>query len=337
MEFNLFENMVSLEHLFECWDLFRRGKRENFDVQVFERHREDNIFSLRDDLMSLEYKHGAYFQFDVFEPKKRNINAASVKDRLVHQIVFSVLSKVFDKRFIFHSFSNRANKGTHLGSSFLTKMLCKSSLNGTRSCYALKMDVRKFFDHVDHSILKMLIRRVIGDEKMLKIVDIIIDSFQMDGKRIGLPLGNLTSQLFSNIYLHELDVFVKHKLRKKFYLRYCDDFIIVSHDLSELKELVPLIGSFLNDSLRLTLHPKKIILRKLSQGIDFLGYIHFLHHKLMRVSTKKRMLRRLHYAQELFFANKITPTSMDQRLQSYLGLLSHANQHNLSQAIKNAF
>jgi retron-type reverse transcriptase len=199
------------------------------------------------------------------------------------------------------------------------------------------MDVRKFFDHIDHAILKMLIRRVIGDDKMLKIIDIIIDSFQMDGKKIGLPLRNLTSQLFSNIYLHELDVFIKHTLRKKFYLRYCDDFSIVSHDLSELKELIPLVVSFLNDSLRLTLHPQKIILRKLSQGIDFLGYIHFVHNKLMRVSTKRRMLRRLNQAQGFFFADKITPTSMDQRLQSYLGLLSHANQHTLSQALKNAF
>ena len=329
--------MVSLENLFECWDLFRRGKRQKYDVQVFERHREDNIFSLRDDLISLKYKHGAYFQFDVFDPKKRNINAASVRDRLVHQVVFSTLSSIFDKRFIFHSFSSRSGKGTHLGSSFLMKMLHESSLNGSLNCYALKMDIKKFFDNIDHAILKKLIRKVVNDEKLLKIVDIIIDSFQMDGKRVGVPLGNVTSQLFANIYLHELDVFIKHKLRKKFYLRYCDDFIIVSHDFSELKELIPLVGLFLNDSLQLKLHPKKIILRSLHQGIDFLGYIHFFHHQLLRMSTKKRMFRRLHHAQELFFANKITATSMDQKLQSYLGLLSHANHYTLSQILKNAF
>ena len=194
MNYPLFEKMISLEYLFESWYAFRRGKRKKLDVQIFERHLEDNIFSLRDELASCEYKHGPYFQFDVFDPKRRFISAASVRDRLVHQMVFSLLSDVFEKRFIFHSFSSRLGKGTHLGCDFLKRMLLKASQNGSQDCYALKMDVRRFFANVDQALLKQLLQKAIGDEKMLEITDIIIDSFQTEGaEKIGLPLGNVTT------------------------------------------------------------------------------------------------------------------------------------------------
>jgi len=189
-------------------------------VQTFERHREDHIFALQDELASFTYTHGPYIEFDVFDPKRRHISAASVKDRLVHQLVYSLLSPVFDKKFIFHSFSSRLEKGTHLACKCLRDMIRKVGRNGSCHCFSLKFDVRKFFDTTDHGILKHLLRRVVKDEKLLAITDIIIDSFQTGGiKKTGLPLGNLTSQLFANVYLHELDVFVKETLKKKFYLR----------------------------------------------------------------------------------------------------------------------
>jgi RNA-directed DNA polymerase len=189
-------------------------------------------------------------------------------------------------------------------------------------------------------ILKTLIRKSVADEKALKIIDTIIDGFKVNSgpsRNVGIPLGNSTSQLFANVYLHELDDFIKQELRERYYLRYCDDFIILSNDKDHLKSLIVSIREFLRKTLQLELHPKKLIIRKLSQGIDFVGYVLFLRYTLVRTRTKQRMKKRLRKAYEAYLQNKMDGASLDQRLQSYLGILSHANQHLLSQAIKNAY
>lgn len=332
----LFEEMTSLSHIFQCWDQFRRGKRKRKEVQSFERHLEDNIFQLQGDLKTFQYLHAPYDQFYVTDPKQRHISKATVRDRLVHQVVYDTLTEVLDRKFIFHSLSSRLEKGTHLGVSQLHQMIRKMSVNGTRPCYALKMDIRRFFDTVDHQVLKTILRKTIQDEDVLKITDMIIDSFKL-GDNLGIPLGNVTSQLFANIYLHELDSFVKHTLKERYYIRYCDDFIILSNNEEHLKHLIISIQEFLAKKLKLELHPKKVILRKLTQGIDFVGYVLFEKHVLLRTQSKQRMKRRLKEAYESFLIGKTAAAPMDQKLQSYLGILSHANQHRLSQAIKNAY
>lgn len=332
--------MSSLEYLFQCWNQFRRGKRKKKDVQFFERYLEDHIFQLHEELTTFTYRHGRYHFFDIFDPKERHIGKACVKDRLVHQMVYATLIAIFDKRFIFHSLSSRLGKGTHLGLDHLQRMIRKVSANGKKPCFALKMDIKKFFDSMDHTLLKRLIRKNVHDEKVLQLVDLIIDSFQVrEGALggVGIPLGNVTSQLFANIYLHVLDDFVKRVLRIRYYLRFCDDFIFLSNDENLLKALIPLIRNFLQQHLRLELHPKKVTIRKLSQGIDFVGYIFFSKHRLIRTRTKQRMKRRLKKAYVDYLQGKISASSMDQRLQSYLGILSHSNQNNLSQALKNAY
>lgn len=330
--------MISLEHLFESWDQFKRGKRKREDVQFFERYLEDHIFEIHDQLSTFQYQADPYAQFYITDPKQRHISKATVRDRLVHQMVYDILSPIFDPKFIFHSLSSRLSKGTHVGVVHLQKMIRKVSQNGAMPCFALKMDIRRFFDTIDHQILKRLIRKTIVDEKVLLIIDTIIDSFRVSDKQnIGIPLGNVTSQLFANIYLHELDDFIKQRLRERYYLRYCDDFIILSNDPIHLNSLIPIIQDFLRSHLQLELHPKKVIIRKLSQGIDFIGYVLFEHHILLRTRTKKRMKKRLYEAYECYVSGKLDTTAMDQRLQSYLGILSHANQHHLSQALKNAY
>jgi retron-type reverse transcriptase len=334
---NLFEKMLSTEHLFQCWNHFRQGKRKRKDVQYFERHLEDNLFALREELRDLNYQHGPYHQFLVFDPKQRFISKARVKDRVVHEMVHSVLSGEFDQEFIFHSLSSRVGKGTHLGISLLQRMIRRVSCNGTKACFGLKMDIKRFFDTVDQQILKTLIRKRIDDEKFLKITEIIIDGFRTDQTQRGIPLGNVTSQLFANIYLHELDLFVKHELRESYYLRYCDDFIFLSHNENHLKSLIDPIREFLKNRLRLELHPSKIVLKKLSQGIDFIGYVLFPKHTLVRTRTKQRMFKKLREAEKLYLKEEISRESLDQTVQSYLGILSHANQHTLSQAIENAY
>lgn len=335
----LFEKFVSIDHLFQSWEEFKRGKRKRKDVQYFGRHLEDNIFQIQQELSSLQYLHAQYDQFYVTDPKQRRISKATVKDRIVHQALYAVLNDILDKKFIFHSLSCRIGKGTHVGIVQLRRMLRKVSANGTRSCYALKMDIRRFFDTVDHQILKNLLRRNIGDEKILTITERIIDGFKIEGSTagIGIPLGNVTSQLFANLYLHELDRFIKHGLKEKSYLRYCDDFILAANSKSHLEGLIDPIQTFLSENLRLKLHPGKMIIKKLTQGIDFVGYVLFPRHTLVRAKTKKRMKKRLKEAFELYMMGKIEAQSMDQRLQSYLGILSHADQRSLITALKNAY
>jgi len=332
----LFEELVSLEHLFQGWTHFRRGKRKRKDIQYFERYLEDRIFQIQADLNSLQYQHGPYEQFYVTDPKQRCISKACVRDRLVHEVVYQLLSPVFDHIFIFHSLSSRVGKGTHFGIEHLKRMTRKVSKNGKFPCFALKMDIKRFFDTVDHRILKTLIRKRVREEPFLVIIDRIIDSFFfLEG--CGIPLGNVTSQLFANIYLHELDDFIKQGLREKYYLRYCDDFVILSRDKAHLQSLIAPIGKFLGTHLHLELHPKKVTIRKLTQGIDFVGYLIFPKHSLVRTRTKQRMKKRLLEASNAYVKGKISDSTMDRKLNSYLGVLSHANQHDLSQALRNAY
>ena len=257
--------MVTVENLMNAWQQFKQGKRKRRDIQYFERRVEDLVFQLSEDLVSQRYQHGQYQHFYVFDPQKRYISKACVRDRLVHQMLYETLSRVFDKTFFDHSFSCRAGKGTHKGIEQLHKILRKVSKNGKQACFSLKMDVQRFFDSVDHNILKELLRKRLKDHRMLHLIDQVIDSFHhlnTDGRPVGLPLGNVTSQIFANVYLHELDQFVKHTLRQQFYLRYCDDLIFVAHDKEELQALVTPIRTFLAQRLKLTVHPKKIILSK---------------------------------------------------------------------------
>ncbi len=291
-------------------------------------------------MVTFQYRHDLYKQFSVSDPKKRQISKASVRDRLVHQLVYSTLTSIFDNKFIFHSLSSRLGKGTHIGVKLLHKMILKVSVNGTQPCFALKMDIKRFFDSINHQTLKTLIRKTLKDESALKIIDTIIESFKVHKGPlgpVGIPLGNATSQLFANIYLHELDDFIKHDLQESYYLRYCDDFIILANNENHLKSLIPIIQKFLTENLQLELHPKKLIIRKLNQGIDFVGYVLFERHILLRAQTKRRMKKRLKKAHEDYLRCKATADNLDQKIQSYLGILSHADQHTLSQTMKNAY
>ncbi len=248
----LFERISSLVFIFDCWDDFIKGKRKRKDIQYFERDLENQLFALQHDLITERYQHGCYSHFHVSDPKQRHISKASVRDRLVHQILYRLLTEVFDRKFIFHSFSSRTGKGTHCAVFLLNRMIKKVSLNGKGPCYALKMDIKCFFDTIHHQILKTLIRKRIGDSRALALIDLVIDSFKVSTGRfgaVGIPLGNATSQVFANIYLHELDDFIKQELREKYYLRYCDDFIILSNSENHLRSLIFLIRDFLSEKL----------------------------------------------------------------------------------------
>lgn len=322
-------DFISVKNLFQSWNEFKKGKRVRADVMLFEYNLEDNIFQLHNELKTKSYVHGGYSSFYVNDPKRRHIHKADVKDRIVHQILYDYLYQLFDKTFIYDSYSCRKEKGTHRAVIRLGNMCRKLSKNYTRDVWALKLDIKKFFASVDHQILKMFLLKKITDENIIWLLDQVIDSFSTDDGR-GIPLGNLTSQIFSNIYLNQLDQFIKHELRVQYYLRYADDFVIISQTKKDFDKYTCILAEFLKENLSLELHPRKIRIRRLEWGIDFLGYIVLLHGVLLpRTKTKKRMLKNLEKKIKEFYIGEIDSRALYQSVNSYTGYLSHANTYRL--------
>lgn len=329
---NIFDKITSLENLFLAWREFRRGKRNKSDVQQFEFNLEDNLFQLHRELSAKTYRHFHYTSFYTKDPKLRHIHKATVRDRVLHHAVFRILYPIFDKTFIFDSYSCRLDKGAHKAVDRLEKFARKLSKNNRRNIFALKCDIRRFFDSVNQGILLELIKKKIQDNTAIWLIERIIKSFRQD-RGGGLPLGNVTSQLFANIYLNELDQFVKHKLRVRYYLRYCDDFVVLEKDKESLIRLVPLIDNFLKAKLKLALHFDKIIIRKYHQGIDFLGYLVLPHCRVLRTKTKRRMFRKIEKQCQDFRAGLVSEESFNQSLQSYFGVLKHCQGYKISRKI----
>ena len=276
----------------------------------------DNILSLHEDLKNKVYRHSSYHAFNISDPKPRNIHKASVRDRLLHHAIYRILYPYFDKKFIFDSYSCRLNKGTHKAMKRFKYFSGKVSKNNTKQCWILKCDVKKFFATIDHRVLLQILKKYIDGESILWLLQRIITSFETSPGK-GLPLGNLTSQLLVNIYMNEFDHFVKHKLKAKYYIRYADDFIILSRDRPYLTIVYQYIEEFLHRHLELLLHPDKVFIKTLSSGLDFLGWVHFPDHRVLRTTTKRRMLKRL------------SLNSSEESKASYRGMLKHGNTNKL--------
>lgn len=290
-------------------------------MQNFEFNLEDNLFQLHKDLVDRKYVHGAYHSFYVTDPKLRHIHKASVRDRVLHHAIFRVLYPVFDRTFVYDSYACRLGKGTHRAVDRLETFVPKISHNNHHNFWVLKCDIRKFFDSIDQPILRSLIIKRADDPNLHWLIDGILNSFSKSPGK-GLPLGNVTSQLFANIYLSELDQFVKRELKVKFYLRYCDDFLLLHRDRERLVVWLDVIRRFLKEKLKLELHPNKITIRKYNQGIDFLGYVVLPHHRVLRTRTKRRILRKL-------ARHAVSPET----LQSYLGILNHCDGFELRKQV----
>jgi retron-type reverse transcriptase len=307
-----------LENLFLAWSEFKKEKTKRKDVLEFEFNLEDNIFQLYRELRTKTYLHSHYSSFYVQDPKLRHIHKAAVRDRITHHLVAKYLKHIYDKTFIHDSYSCRLNKGTHKAVNRLKQFFLKQSKNNKVNFYCLKCDIKRFFDSVDHNILIEILKQKIKDKDILNLLQEIINSFQTMPSK-GIPLGNLTSQYFANIYLNELDKFIKHKLGIKYYLRYTDDFVVLDKNREFLENIINPINRFLKNRLKLSFHPDKIIMRKYNQGIDFLGYVTLPYYRVLRTKTKKRMFKK---------ANQ-------KNIQSYLGILSHCNGYKLEEKLKN--
>lgn len=284
---NLYDEIYDFDNLLKSYYQARKGKSQKKEVIVFEWNLERNLFEIQEKLKNNSYQFGRYQSFYISDPKRRLILAAPFFDRIVHHALCNVIEPIFDKGFIFDSYACRKNKGTHKAVLRLKKFM--RSFND-EDFYIFKADIKKYFPSINREILFQSIKKKIADKDTLKLIEKILSS--VDGEK-GIPIGNLTSQLFANIYLNELDQFVKHQLRAKYYCRYVDDFILLHRERSQLKKWREAIRKFLANKLQLELHPQKQEIFPAKIGVDFLGYHIFNSHILIRQSTVQRFFRRL--------------------------------------------
>lgn len=262
---------VSLRNIWRSWFAFRKGKRPTYELHDFQYHLEKNLFALFQDLNNGRYRHGGYKKFTVCDNKRREISVASVRDRVVHRLVYDFLEKFYDKTFTYDAWSCRKGKGL-LGAIERAQKFLKPHTPRSHFPRVWKCDIRKFFDSVDQEVLLKILSRRIKDSTTLWLLKEIISSFStVSYRKIGMPIDNLTSQIFANIYLNELDRFVKHELKVKEYLRYGDDFIIIENNLEKLKHIRAKSTRFLAEELKLEVNPKSDMIIKAQRGLKFLG------------------------------------------------------------------
>jgi len=302
-----------------------RGKKKRKDVEEFERGLMSNILLLHRELITKTYKHSSYEFFKINDPKPRDIHKAKVRDRLLHRALYRKLYPFFDRTFISDSMSCRFGKGTHKAVNRFRSFAYKVSQNHTRTAWVLKCDIRKFFASINQDTLLAVLDEYIPDKDILTLIANIVGSFHSTRVSVGLPLGNLTSQLFVNIYMNEFDQFMKHRFKAKYYIRYADDFVILSHDRKWLLEVIHPIRDFLWHRLKLQLHPSKVSIGTIAAGIDYLGWVNFTDHRVLRTVTKKRMFRNL--------AVKKYDENYEAIRNSYIGLISHGNGNKLKRRI----
>ncbi len=342
----MYTTLTSWENLLLAYRKASKGKRGHPNVAKFEHRFEDHLFELQDELRHFNYQPGEYRSFYIHEPKRRLISAAPFRDRVVHHALCNLIDPIFERSFIDDSYANRIGKGTH-------RALNRAQVFSRRYRYVLQCDLRQFFPSIDHAILKKEIARKIEDEKVLWLCERILQSgaeilrdeyemvyFDEDDllsitRPRGLPIGNLTSQFWANVYLNPFDHFVKRELRCKGYLRYVDDFLLFADDKKTLNQWKQAIGSRLA-RLRLTTHPHAQA-RPVSEGFTFLGF---------RIFPQKRRLKRqkgLYYQRKLrkmvaaYAEGKITLTDMDASVQGWVNHIRYGNTIGLRKSILSSF
>src|SRR3989338_9523664 len=327
--YNCYKQIVAPENIWRAWLEYRKGKRSRTEVRVFERRLEENLLQLIDDLQRGAYRHGPYQKFLVHDPKKRVISAPSIRDHIVHQAIYNVLYPFFDRVFLPSSFSCRTDKGTHLAVKVLSAYLRQQSLNYARDCWILHGDIKKCFNSIEHETLFRLLTARIYCDRTLTLLREIGNSYSTNtgfGESLrGIPLGNLTSQLFINIYMHELDVFVKEKLRVKKYLRYADDFILVFERAEECQKTALLTREFIEKSLRLSFPTTHEHITNLARGFEVLGQRFLPFYRVIKPRTFRRSRHKFKLRCQQFAKSECDVNALNASWQSVKGMLKYGN------------
>ena len=349
---NIFPLIYDFENLFNAYKKAIKCKRYRPDVMEYTDRLEENLIELQNEFIWKTYSVGRYNIFYVYEPKKRMIMSLQFKDRVAQHAIYSILNPYFEKQFISDSYACRVGKGTHRAIKKLQSWLRKTERKLKRYYY-LKLDISKYFYRVDHEVLMGILQKKIADKDLLHVLSVIINcedthfglplgadvgnvAYDELLGEVGLPIGNLTSQMFANLYLNELDQHCKHKLHLKYYIRYMDDIIILHHDKKFLEKIKQDIAGFLETKLHLQLNNKTCI-RPTSMGIEFVGFRVWSTHIKLRKKTAKKMEKRLKYMFRAFTAGEIDRETLDRSIASYKGILQHFNSYGLRQSLNEMY
>ncbi|MDS4021928.1 MAG: RNA-directed DNA polymerase [Candidatus Competibacter sp.] len=338
----LWPQVVAFDNLWLAWRKARRGKSRTAGAVTFELELESNLLALQCELETGDYQPGMYRLFTLYERKPRLIAAAPFRDRVVHHAVMNVIEPPLDRRFIHDSYACRRDKGVHAA-------VDRYQLWARRYPYALKLDVRQYFPSIDHAILKATLRRHLRDERVLALLERIIDNgpdlaptepayFPGDDlltpleRRCGIPIGNLTSQFFANLYLNDLDHGIKEVLRAPAYLRYVDDMVLLADDKVQLWAWRDWIAERLA-GIRLRLHPAKAKVSQVREGLDVLGYRLFPKRRRLRNENGLRFRRRLRAFAQGYAEGRLDWADFDSSVQAWIGHARHAETLGLRERI----
>ena len=338
---HLFEKIATLENLIAAAHAALRGKRMRMPGAAFLADFEKEVVLLHEELWAGSYRHGGYTYFTIHEPKERLVAAAPFRDRVVHHAIVRVIEPIFENRFIEDSFACRRGKGTHAA-------MRRAAEFARRFRYALKCDVRKYFPSIDHGVLVGLLQRVIADKRLMALIQAILET-HADGQRQewpvggdlldvriqkrGLPIGNLTSQFFANVYLNPLDHFVKHELQVKGYVRYMDDFLLFGDDRGTLRRQGREVYGKLAE-LQLEMHPDKYRLLPTSCGVDFAGYVVFTDGRIrIRSSSVRRFDRRHKNLLWDLRCRRTKAARITQSVRAWVAHAEHAQSYGLRRSV----
>jgi len=333
----MYKQATSIENLEKAFIKASKHKNNKAYVIKFKEKLEENLKQLHEELITESYKPRPLKTFTIQDPKSRKISKSAFRDRVIHHAVCNVIEPLFDKRFIHDSYANRKGKGTLNAIKRLDQFKRKVTRNNTINCFVLKADIKHYFETVNHEALIKIIKRVVSDEQLIKLIKLILNNHQGKVKGYGMPLGNLTSQFFANLYLNELDQYVKHELRVKYYLRYVDDFLILSQSKGKLEEYKENINQFLKKHLLLELHPDKTRIKRLNRGIKFLGYRVFYHHKLICKKNLRKHKSKLEAMRKDYVKGLLEREKIIEKLNGWLAYTSHANTHKYQKQLLNEF
>lgn len=305
---NLYQQICSIENLQLADAIASKGKSRQYGVIVHNRNKETNILLLQQMLLNKAYQTSAYTTFKVFEPKEREVfRLPYFPDRITHHAIMNVLEKIFVSVFTADSYSCIKGKGIHAAAKSV-RIALRDEVNTT---YCLKLDIKKFYPNIDHSVLKQLLRKKIKDNDLLWLLDEIIDSAE------GLPIGNYLSQYFANFYLTYFDHWLKEVKQVQYYFRYADDIVVLHSSKAYLHQLLAEIKIYLQDNLRLIVKENYQVFPVAARGIDFVGYVFYHTHTLLRKGIKQR------------FARMIAKRKNDASIAAYYGWAKHCNSNNL--------
>lgn len=323
-EKHLMERICTPENAMLAYMKARRTKRTHEDVIRFEKHREENLIALTEELRSGSYEQGKYYIFTIHEPKERLIMSLPFRDRVAQHMIVNVIESIFDRRFYEHSYACRREKGIHRASAKLRQWLYEMESIQGKKVYAFSGDVHSYFASINHGILIAEIERYIGDVQLLGILHGIISHNGIYPPGVGDPVGNLTSQLFANVYLNILDRHILDEIKPVHYVRYMDNFIPLDDDLGKIKYCYEEIPSFMHERMALEINPKSSIVAA-RNGIDFVGFRHWPEMTIMRKSTTRRMTELLRQ-----FENEETDiTDFENSFNSRIGHMKHADAYKL--------